>query len=404
MLRIFSGFFLIQIIKPLGILIQFSLLARFLGVSGMAVFLPLFAAGILLSAFSDLGQRQLAFGTFRSADSHAEKLQIWNRAFRIKVFSTFIFIAIAICALFIKQDKIPIILATTLLAISAPISDISLAILRGASKPFYESLASAIEQSLILLCLVTLHVLGFIDPLTALLTYGIIGSVRMVVMFFIVSGILEKPKLSMPLLAEFKKPAETAISILSSNGFVRLPVLVLPLHMEAGSYAVFSTFWLLLLRGELILAAIIQTSFNSKNKKWSAITGKPELIVSISIIYGLIIFCAFSVLSAFATSIFMGQDYISEHKFAALAAMAIIFLYPVFCLRSLLQYRGKPLSVTLTFLASILFFWSCSHFFNFQGKTLVYIFAGTSIVALTILFLSFPGKILGGIEKSNATK
>ncbi len=337
-------FLVVQVVRPVGLLVQFAILARLLGIEGFGTFSSAYATAITLSVLSDFGQRHMVFGNYRSASSDAERVTVLRTGHRIKMAgSVLMLLTAALLGLFVLQVGWLMILAMILVAYTAPVSDISAIALRAASRPVHETYTTIIEQVFLVAAL--LLSATWQSPEHGLLTFGLIGALRMAFLFGI------ERRLLAPIYAQTKQPVvlkdllaragQLATAEFIAVGFIRFPLIALSSFIAAGPFAVFAGFWPFLIRGQLVLAATIQAGYRDSSSPLGKTLENHLRMFLISAGFGVVIAVMMGLLAEPFTRLYLGPDFVQYSPYAALSGLLMIGIYPEFTLRMLYQFENR---------------------------------------------------------------
>jgi len=354
----------VQLVRPLGLLAQFAILARILGPESFAQFAFFYALAIVLSILSDIGQRQIAFAAMRAATDDAGRQDTVRRARRIKTLGSLVLslgLAGAGAAGLLPWGEA---LAMILVSVTVPIADVSAAILRGDARPKAEMLLGVAEQ--VLLVAILWAILTSATPLGAagaLALFGALGAVRMGGLYLVVQrSVMSAPASGTQAgtpqgrsgLADLRRSLVTAISLGASVGMARLPVLLFPMFLDPLSYSVFAAFFTLFQRSELILGGAIQAGFKRQSGRIGKLVASPMRLVLMGAGLGTALTLPVLLVSGGLTDLYLGAQFAGAAGFAVLAAALQILRFPMFALRTILQYGNRAASVTLIILPAML--------------------------------------------------
>jgi len=348
-------FLAVQIVRPLGLLVQFAILARIGTPDEYGRFMALYAGAIVLSVLSDLGQRQLAFSAMRS--SSPERLgDAASSAFQIKLTGSLVMLVFCFATTGFVFADISTALAVWLVAATAPIADTSASLLRGLKKPGTEIILAVMEQAaLILVFLLAEPLFGETNPTSWLFAMGILGAGRSLLLHIKarkeVGGIVvlrRKPDTRYVLTS-----MATAISILAAVGMARLPGVYFSEFMEGGSFAVFVSFWALFQRSELLMSAVIQTAYRQVDTRLGRFVDSTRHVALAGAGLGLALFAVAFLLAPAITRIFLGAKYVPFSDYSIAAAGLLVAHLPAFGLRTVLQYRHRSRPVTVIYFLAI---------------------------------------------------
>lgn len=356
-------FLSVQLIRPTGLLIQFAVLARFLGPEGFSRFAFLYSLTILLSILSDLGQRQIAFANMRTAADAATRCRVVTEARRIKTLGSLLLGAVLVAAIALEQLTEIEALGVFLVSVTMPIADVSAALLRGHANPRPEMIWGTVEQGLLLAALWCMPLLY--APLTAsgaLLAFGSIGVLRGIGLYIVVQRHFGPAREASPETkgvtsvfgALLRRSLITSLSLVASVGMARLPALLFPGYMTEIDYSVFIAFWTLFQRGELVLGAVIQAGFKrAAAGRIGSLVANPAKVALLALGLGGMVVAVTLPFAQQLTQIYLGPRFAVGARFALFAALLIPLHLPVFALRTLMQFADAGFQVVYVLLPAI---------------------------------------------------
>lgn len=347
----------VQLVRPLGLLVQFALLARILGPEEFSSFAFSYSLAIVLSILSDAGQRQIAFAAMRTAEDDTARHQIIGRARRIKLTGSLVLAAGLLAAAAAGLLPGGTAAAIVLVSVSVPVSDVSAALLRGHATPKPEMLLGAAEQVLLFAVLAAVLALG--TPFSAgaaLWVLGILGLLRAVLLHRVVQRSFGAPRAAAARLtaSNLRHSLETAVSLAAAVAMARLPALLFPAYMTDASYGVFVAFWILFQRFELLLSAIIQAGFKRHSGYVGALVAQPARLAGFAVGLGAALALPAVFLAPWLTGLYLGAEFGEAASYAIMAAGLQVFRFPMFALRSVLQYGNRASAVTAVLLPAVL--------------------------------------------------
>lgn len=388
-------FIFVQLARPIALFVQFAILARVLTPPQFAQFVYLYAIVVILSIITDLGQRQIAFAAMRRSTVTMDRSAIIGQSRLFKLFGSAVLVAALLIASKFGYLSVYAVIVVAINAVTIPISDVSAALLRGASKPKAE-LALGVSEQVVLSGILFLILLlnTEIDAIEALAIFGGMGLLRMIALGYLCRRELGPATFSERAigLGAVKVAIYATLSILASVAIARMPALSFKYQFSTIDYAVFVAFWTILQRSELFIGSVIQYGYKKQSTRIDAIVASPVRVVLFAVSSGLLILATTHTLARPLTSFYLGEHYIIASDSAVLAAILIPLHLPIFALRTLMQYDGYVGRVTVVQMPLVALN-SLPILFSSQIGHLSFVIYLVSLIASgTLLFIFYQGQ------------
>jgi O-antigen/teichoic acid export membrane protein len=165
-----------------------------------------------------------------------------------------------------------------------------------------------------------------------------------------------------------------------SNCFNRLPIIFFSGFLSTSSFVVFSSFYTLFMRGELILGAAIQALWGEKNNYNN---NKLLRISFCGFLMGLVILFCCWFFGRQIVELYLGGSYSDSYNTILLPAIYMCLYFPFFVLRTDIMYEGQTRAVSICLIFGIFIQALCSKIdFSFNALKMASFPISITFVAL----------------------
>lgn len=363
MLNRLMSFFFLKLINPFFLVILTALIAHVLTVEETGKFLLCYALCVIFSSITDGGSRITHFAEIRSGNKSTQNLYgSYLESFLIKVKFSFILMPVVPVVLyFITGEVVPVFVLTLwLYAVTFPIGDPAWIVWRGVGDVKAEIKLNTIEQIFVIVGILLLNDMGCVSVASIFILMATLGFFRFVIAQTMMMTYLERRLVGVvrEALSEVKSAHNVkrqiwpTLSILISQCFNRAPIILATSYMSSLNFVVFSAFFTVFLRGELLLSGIIQSFWAGKGRAPNKFFELKSLML-MGVVLGGAVFILSSIFKEELVSIYLGGDYVQAAQYLLFPAVYVCFYYPFFVLRADLMFGGSTKFVSICLLLGI---------------------------------------------------
>jgi len=369
-------------VGPIGMLLQISLLARWLPHLDFNIFLQLYATAVVTSVISDAGQRNRLFVALRHGYSHEEEQHHVSNAARIKFSATVLMtMTAALCVAIGGRDGVPTALALLIGIVNAA-ADINLTVVRAKLRPNTETAVVSVENAAVVVSYVLLHALNLLSAVTAAGAIVVIGAARATttvwisrVKFGFTPHLLpEKNSLWQTVRENYallRASIPATLGLASAQLFNRYPALSLSALLAPKDYAVFIAFLTLLLRGQLVVNAVLQAGYRSAFPIWRKYLASARGMFILGIALAVPVELAIVPFPHLAALAYVGKKLAGSYRYDVYAAGFMLLCYPLCASQQALQLASRNLVVAVGAVLGVIVQFALEHAMHPHGPEAV---------------------------------